>query len=210
MPRSKSSREWLRRQSRDPYVKKARAEGARSRARFKLEELDARDRLLHPGMIVADLGAAPGGWSEHAAARVAPGGRVVAVDLLPMAPLPGVEFVQGDCTDPGVLDLVKQRLGSAADLVISDMAPNISGVAATDQARGMALAELAFDFAADVLRPGGTLLLKAFQGEGFDALLRLLRARFEKVATRKPGASRAQSREVYLLARGYSGARAPG
>src|SRR5690606_25286015 len=119
MPRSKSSREWLRRQARDPYVKKARAEGARSRARFKLEQLDARDRLLRPGMIVVDLGAAPGGWSEYAARRVAPGGRVVAADLLPMAPVPGVDFVRGDFADPGVLDLIKERLGSTADLVIS-------------------------------------------------------------------------------------------
>jgi 23S rRNA (uridine2552-2'-O)-methyltransferase len=209
MPRSKSSREWLRRQARDPYVKKARAEGARSRARFKLEQLDARDRLLRPGMIVVDLGAAPGGWSEYAARRVAPGGRVVAADLLPMAPVPGVDFVRGDFADPGVLDLIKERLGSTADLVISDMAPNISGVAATDQARGIALAERAFDFAVDVLRPGGTFLVKAFQGEGFDALVRHLRERFAKVAIRKPGASRAESREVYLLARGFTGGRAP-
>lgn len=205
MPRSKSSREWLRRQSRDPYVKKARAEGARSRAHFKLAEIDARDRLLRPGMVVVDLGAAPGGWSEYAAARVRPGGRIVAVDLLPMAPLAGVDFVLGDFGEAAVLDSVKQRLATAADLVISDMAPNISGVAATDQARGTALAELACDFALEVLRPGGALLVKAFQGAGFDVVLRRLRAHFGKVAVRKPGASRAQSREVYLLARDYSG-----
>lgn len=207
MRRSRSSREWLRRQARDPYVKKARTEGVRSRAHFKLEELDARDRLLRPGMTVVDLGAAPGGWSQYAAERVVPGGRVVAVDILPIASIRNVDFVHGDLGEPGVLDLVKQRLRTAADLVISDMAPNITGVAATDQARGMALAQLAFDFAHDVLRPGGTLLLKAFQGEGFDQLLGVLRACFAKVAIRKPGASRAQSREVYLLARGFS--RAP-
>lgn len=201
MPRSKSSREWLRRQSRDPYTRRARAEGARSRARFKLQELDAREKLLRPGFTVVDLGAAPGGWSAYAAERVSPGGRVIAVDTTPMAPVAGVDFIQGDFGDPAVLDLVKARLGTAADLVISDMAPNITGIVASDQARGMALTELAADFAEGALRPGGFLLLKAFHGKGFDDLVRRLRGRYGKVAVRKPGASRAQSREVYLLAR---------
>jgi len=210
MSRSKSSRAWLQRHFRDPYVKRARKEGARSRAHFKLAEIDARDKLLRPGMTVVDLGAAPGGWSEYAIKRVGPGGRVVAVDRLPLEPLAGVEFIQGDFTDPRVLDLVKERLPDGADLVISDMAPNMTGVAATDQARGAELAQLATDLAEDVLRPGGALLVKAFHGSGFEELRRRLRGAFSSVAARKPGASRAESREVYLLARGYSGKRPAG
>lgn len=188
-------------------MKRAQQQGARSRAHFKLAEIDAREKLLRPGMIVVDLGAAPGGWSEYAVRRVAPGGRVIAVDLLPMAPVPGVDFLQGDFADPRVLDFLKERLPEGADLVISDMAPNMTGVAATDQARGMVLAESAVDFAEEVLRPGGALLLKAFHGAGFDQLIRRLRACFRKTATRKPAASRAESRETYLLAKDYTGRR---
>lgn len=205
MTRSKSSQAWLQRHFRDPYVKRAQQQGARSRAHFKLAEIDARDRLLRSGMTIVDLGAAPGGWSEYATSRVAPRGQVVAVDLLPLAPIEGVEFIHGDFAETQVLDSIKARLVDGADLVISDMAPNMTGVAMTDQARGMALAELAVDFAEDVLRPGGSLLVKAFQGTGFDELVRRLRRRFAKTASRKPGASRAESRETYLLARGFTG-----
>lgn len=205
MRRTKSSQAWLQRHFRDPYVKRAQQEGARSRAHYKLAELDARDRLLRPGLVVVDLGAAPGGWSEYAAARVQPGGRVVAVDLLPLAPIAGVEFLQGDFTDPQVLDLLKTTLGGPADLVISDMAPNSTGVTATDQARAMELTEQAVEFAETAVRPGGVLLLKAFQGAGFVELMARLRRRFSKVASRKPGASRAESREVYLVAKDFTG-----
>lgn len=205
MPRSKSSRAWLARHVGDPYVKRAKKEGARSRAHFKLAEIDARDKLLRPGMVVVDLGAAPGGWSAYVARRIAPGGRVVAVDLLPMAPILGVEFIQGDFSDLQVLDLLRSKLSGAADLVISDMAPNISGIASADQARAAALAEAAVEFAETTLRSGGSILLKAFHGGGFENLRRRLRARFTKVVTRKPKASRTESREIYLLAKGFSG-----
>lgn len=206
MPRSKSSRAWLDRQHKDPYVKRAHKEGARSRAVYKLEEIDRRDRLFRPGMVVVDLGSAPGGWSAYAARRVAPGGRVVALDLLPMAAIPGVEFIRGDFTDPAVLDSLKERLrGQPADLVIADMAPNISGIAAVDQARSMRLSELALDFADQALRAGGDFLLKAFQGEGFKGLYEETRRRYDSVVTRKPKASRGESREVYLLGRGRRG-----
>lgn len=205
MPRSKSSRAWLNRHVRDPYVKRARQEGARSRAHFKLAEIDRRDKLFRPGMTVVDLGAAPGGWSEYAAAHVAPGGRVIAVDLLPIAPIVGVEIVQGDMADPQVLDSLKTKLAGAADLVISDLAPNITGIASRDQARSAEIAERAADFAEETLRRGGAFVVKAFHGAGFDALLQRLRRRFSTVAVRKPGASRAESREIYLLARGFRG-----
>lgn len=203
MPRSKSSNAWLARHVRDSYVKRAAKEGARSRAQFKLAELDARDRLLRPGMTVVDLGAAPGGWSEYAAARVAPRGQVVAVDLLPIDPIAGVEIVQGNVADPEVLDCLESKLGAAVDLVISDMAPNMTGIASRDQALSAQLAELAIDFADKTLKRGGVLLLKTFHGAGFDELVGRLRPRFDKVATRKPGASRAESREIYLLAKGF-------
>ena len=206
MPRSKSSSAWLARQARDPYVKRANKEGARSRAHFKLAEIDARDKLLHAGMTVVDLGAAPGGWSEYAAARVAPGGRVVAVDLLPIAPIVGVEIIQGNIIDPEVLNFLESKLAGAADLVISDMAPNMTGIALRDQALSAELAELAVDFAEKRLRRGGVLVLKAFHGAGFDELIGRLRRQFDKVATRKPGASRSESREIYLLAKGFKGA----
>ncbi len=195
----------MQRQRRDPYVKRARADGARSRAHYKLAEIDAREKLLRPGLTVVDLGAAPGSWSEYAAARVTPHGRVVAVDLLPMEPISGVQFTQGDFADPQVLDLLKTQLGGPADLVISDMAPNITGIVATDQACALDLEERAIEFAETTLRPGGALLLKAFHGVGFESLAARLRRRFQKVATRKPGASRAESREVFLLAKGFVG-----
>ncbi len=200
----------MQRQRRDPYVKRARAEGARSRAYYKLAEIDVREKLLRPGLTVVDLGAAPGGWSEYAAARVTSRGRVVAVDLLPMEPISGVQFTQGDFADPQVLDLLKLQLGGPADLVISDMAPNITGIATTDQARAHELEERAIEFAEATLRPGGALLLKAFHGVGFEGLTVRLRRRFQKVVTRKPGASRTGNREVFLLAKGFIGRTASG
>jgi len=204
MARSKSSKRWLEEHFDDPYVKQAQQEGLRSRAAFKLTELDEKYRLIAPGMLVVDLGAAPGGWSEAAAPRVGQNGRVIALDLLPMEPLDNVEFIQGDFTEDEPLQALESALnGKKADLVLSDMAPNMSGVAVTDQARAMYLAELALDFAAQHLKPGGVLLVKMFQGEGFDAFVRSCREAFEKVQIRKPGASRPRSREVYLLARGH-------
>ncbi len=203
MSRSKSSRRWLDRHFDDPYVKRAHREGLRSRAAYKLQELDAKDHLLRPGMTVADLGAAPGGWSQVAARAVAPGGRVVALDLLPMAPVPGVEFIQGDFREEAVLRALTDLLGGARlDLVMSDMAPNVSGIAAVDQPAAMYLCELALDFAREALKPGGGLVVKAFQGEGFDPWLIELRRAFAQVKSRKPKASRAKSRELYLVARG--------
>ena len=204
MTRSKSSDAWLQRHFRDTFVKRAQTEGFRSRAVYKLAEIDARDKLLRPGMTVVDLGAAPGGWSEYAAKKVRPRGRVIAVDLLPMDPVAGVDFIQGNFVESAVLDSIKELLGGVAtDLVISDMAPNMSGVATSDQARSMELAELATDFAEQSLRTDGALLVKAFQGAGFDDLMRRLRRQFAKVAVRKPQASRAESREVYFLAKGF-------
>ena len=205
MSRSKSSSAWLARHVRDPFVKRASKEGARSRARFKLAEVDERDKLLRPGMTVVDLGAAPGGWSEYAATRVAPRGRVVAVDVLPIEPIAGVEIVLGNLSDPEVLDLLESKLAGGVDLVISDMAPNMTGIVSRDQALSAELTELAVDIAEKTLKRGGTLLLKAFQGEGFAELGRRLRGLFEKVLTRKPSASRTESREIYLLARGFKG-----
>ena len=208
MPRSKSSQAWLQRHFKDPFVKQANREGARSRAVYKLAEMNARDRLLRPGMVVVDLGAAPGGWSEYAAPRVAPGGRLIALDVLPMEPIANVEFLQGDFTEQPVLDLLLSQLnGARVDLVLSDLAPNMIGVASADQAKSIYLAELALEFAAKTLRPGGVLLTKVFQGEGFKTFHQALRAQFAAVATRKPKASRAESRELYLLATGFTGAR---
>ena len=204
MPRSRGSRRWLKEHFNDPYVKEAQKRGLRSRAVFKLEEMDARDQLLRSGQCVVDLGAAPGGWSEYAARAVGARGRVIAIDLLAMPPIPGVDFVQADFgTDEG-LARVDELLGDRApDLVLSDMAPNISGQKAVDQPRSMHLAELALDFCENRLNPGGSLVVKVFQGEGFDELVKSMRARFERVQSRKPRASRDRSREVYLLARGY-------
>lgn len=206
MSRTKSSQRWLARNARDKYVKRARQEGARSRAIYKIEEIDRRDRLLRPGMTVVDLGAAPGGWSQYVKSRVGDGGRVLALDILPMEPIVGVEFIEGDFTEQPVLDsLLCQLKDRKADLVISDMAPNMTGVASVDQARGMHLAELALDFADKALKPGGVLLIKTFQGAGFNEFHAQLRRRFEKLLARKPPASRSESREIYLLGRGFKG-----
>jgi len=199
-----SSKAWLREHREDPYVKRARAEGYRSRACYKLLEIDARDRLLKPGMVVLDLGSAPGGWSQVAVQAVGDRGRVVASDILPMDALAGVEFVAGDFTADAVLETLLQRLPPhGVDVVLSDMAPNMSGMRAVDQPRAMYLAELALDMVRRVLRPGGGFVSKLFQGEGFDALLGEARADFNSVSVRKPAASRPRSTEVYLVARGF-------
>jgi 23S rRNA (uridine2552-2'-O)-methyltransferase len=206
--RSKSSRRWLKEHFSDPYVKKAQAAGLRSRAAFKLEELVARDRLLKPGMVVVDLGAAPGGWSQWVRQELdrldpARPGRVLALDILDMPPLAGVEFLHGDFREDAVLSSLETMLGGQpVDLVLSDMAPNKSGMEAVDQPRAMHLAELAMEFADRHLRPGGTFLIKLFQGVGFDGYVRDLRRRYARVAIRKPAASRRRSPEVYALAQG--------
>src|SRR6056297_10386 len=195
-----SSNRWLSRQAADPYFKQARSRGYRARAAFKLIELDQRDHFLKPGFKVVDLGAAPGSWAQVAAERVGPRGRVVALDILPMDALEGVEFIQGDFREADVLARLESLVGEKVDLVLSDMAPNISGIAASDQARSMDLAELALEFASDWLEPGGFFVVKLFQGEGFDDFVRTVRARFKRVRLRKPAASRKQSREIYLVA----------
>lgn len=201
-----SSRRWLKEHFDDSYVKRAQAAGYRSRASFKLLEIQDKDRLIKPGMTVVDLGAAPGGWSQVAAELVGARGRVVASDILAMEPIEGVDFVQGDFTEQDALDGILTLLnGERADLVISDMAPNMSGMPAVDQPRAMYLVELAFDLATRILRPDGDFLTKVFQGEGFDELLGTMREHFGQVVTRKPGASRARSREMYLLGRGFKG-----
>ncbi|BBD80615.1 23S rRNA (uridine(2552)-2'-O)-methyltransferase RlmE [Aerosticca soli] len=206
MARSKSSSRWLREHFNDPYVKKAQAEGLRSRAVYKLEELIERDRLLKPGMQVVDLGAAPGGWSQLVRRELGDTGRVIALDVLPMPGIAGVDFIQGDFREEAVLRALEEQLGGRqVDLVLSDMAPNMSGVALSDQIRAMELAELALDFCRHWLRPGGAFLVKLFQGAGFDDYLRSLRAEFARVTMRKPKASRARSREVYALAQGLHG-----
>lgn len=188
----------------DPYVRKAQEMGYRSRAVFKLLEIQEKDRLLRQGMTVVDLGAAPGGWSQVAAGLVGGQGCVIASDILPMDPLPGVTFVEGDFREEAVFQSIRDAVGDRpVSLVISDMAPNMSGNRAVDQPRAMYLAELALDFARQVLAPGGSLLVKAFQGEGIDEYRRSLKAAFEQVSVRKPGASRARSSEIYLLARGF-------
>jgi len=200
--RAKTSRTWMQRHVADPYVQRARALGYRSRAAFKLIEIDARDRLFAAGQIVVDLGAAPGGWSQVAAEKTGARGQVLAIDVLDMAPLAGVTFIQGDFTSEPVLRELERALGGrSVDLVLSDLSPNLSGVAATDEARSIELAELAVEFAAAHLKPGGGLLIKVFQGAGFPELLRRVRASFERVASRKPDASRSRSSEMYLVAR---------
>jgi 23S rRNA (uridine2552-2'-O)-methyltransferase len=203
MTRSKSSHRWLKEHFSDPYVKKAQAEGMRSRAAYKLEELVERDKLLKPGMVVVDLGAAPGGWSQWVRQAMGDSGRVIALDILDMPGLAGVEFLHGDFREDGVLSALENLLnGQAVDLVLSDMAPNMSGVDAVDQARAMHLAELAMDFADRHLRPEGSFLIKLFQGVGFDDYVRDLRKRYARVVIRKPAASRKRSPEVYALAQG--------
>jgi 23S rRNA (uridine2552-2'-O)-methyltransferase len=205
MSKTKSSKNWLKEHEDDAWVKKSRAEGYRSRASYKLLEIHKSDRLIRPGMTVVDLGSAPGGWSQVAAKLVGNSGRVIASDILAMDPVPGVAFVQGDFTEEAcfqeILALVPE--GEGVDLVISDMAPNLSGMAAIDQPRSLHLVELAVDFARTTLKPDGALLTKVFQGEGFEALLRDLRSEFTQVVNRKPDASRSRSKEIYLLAKGY-------
>jgi 23S rRNA (uridine2552-2'-O)-methyltransferase len=200
---AKSSKAWMREHVTDPYVKRANAEGYRSRAAYKLQQIDARDKLLKPGMTVVDLGAAPGGWSQVASKRVGPTGRVIALDLLEIAQVPGVTVICGDFGEHATLLALAQALeGSPVDLVLSDMAPNISGIASADQARAVGLAELAIDFASKHLKPHGNLLVKTFHGAGYEELVETLRRTFLQVYTRKPEASRSRSSEVYLLGKG--------
>ena len=203
MKKSQSSKQWLRRHVNDPYVQRSKREGYRSRSAYKLTEIDDRDKLIKPAQVVVDLGAAPGGWSQVAAKRVGKGGAVIAIDLLEMEPVPGVDFVQGDFTRASGLKAIATALaGRKADIVLSDMAPNMSGIAVSDQARSMELAELARDFALLQLQPEGVFLVKIFQGAGYDEYLKSLRAAFHKVVIRKPDASRDESAEQFLLARG--------
>jgi 23S rRNA (uridine2552-2'-O)-methyltransferase len=205
MPRrTGSSQRWRQRQERDIYVEQAGRSGWRSRAVFKLEQIQAKERLLRPGTVCVDLGSAPGSWSQLAARLVGPTGRVVAVDLLPMEAIPGVDFLAGDFTTPETLQALRELVGpQPVDLVMSDMAPNISGNRTTDQSRSVALLDEALIFAKEVLRPGGDLLVKAFQGEGIDVFTRELKSHFKTVKTLKPKASRPESREIYLLARSF-------
>lgn len=199
-----SSQRWRQRQERDPYVEQAIREGWRARAVYKLKQINDKERLLKPGVVCVDLGSAPGSWSQLAAKLVGPKGRVVAVDLLPMDAIPDVVFLQGDFTTPETLEALRALVGDKpVDLVMSDMAPNISGNRAVDQPRMLGLLDEALLFAREVLRPGGDLLLKAFQGEGIDGYTRELRSHFKTVKTVKPKASRPESREIYLLARAY-------
>ncbi|MET0108614.1 MAG: 23S rRNA (uridine(2552)-2'-O)-methyltransferase RlmE [Candidatus Thiodiazotropha sp.] len=201
MKRSKSSRQWLDRHFKDEYVKQAQKAGYRSRAAFKLLEIQQKDNIFKPGMKVVDLGAAPGGWCQVARKLVGEKGRIVAMDILPMDPMAGVEFIQGDFREKQPLEELEKSLdGEAVDLVISDMAPNVTGIASVDQPRAIYLCELALDFAREVLKPGGCFVVKIFQGEGFDAYLKALRHDFMRVVSRKPSSSRAKSREVYLIA----------
>ena len=203
MAKSKSSNDWLREHFDDPYVKKAQKAGYRSRATFILEEIDKKDKLIRPGMAIVDLGSAPGGWSDYASRKLGGKGTVVALDILPMTPLSGVHFIQGDFREDEVLDELNIVLNSEPiGLVLSDMAPNITGVDAIDQPSSMYLVELALHFAIENLSKQGVFLVKVFQGEGFDVYLKEMKDSFQKVVTRKPDASRARSREVYLLGRG--------
>lgn len=203
MKRTRTSKGWMREHVNDPYVLLAKKEGYRSRAAYKLMEMDERDHLLRPGMTVVDLGAAPGGWTQVAAGKIGPSGVLVAFDILPMDPVRGAVFIQGDFREDAALAMLRAALaGRAVDLVISDMAPNISGIGTADQARSMHLGELALEFAVQHLKPGGVFVVKIFQGEGFDDYVRAMRAHFEKVTVRKPKASRDRSAEVYMLGRG--------
>ena len=201
--KNKTNKAWITEHVNDAYVQRARAEGWRSRAAFKLTEVDDKDKLLRPGMTVVDLGSAPGSWSQVAARRVAPGGRLIALDLLPMEALHGVQFIQGDFRDDEVLQALAKALdGRQVDLVLSDMAPNMSGIAVVDQARVMLLAELTLEFCGQHLKPGGDMLVKVFQGDGFMELRKALQEQFRTLQMRKPAASRNRSAEIYLLARG--------
>jgi len=210
MARSKSSSAWLKRHVNDPYVHRARAHGYRSRAAYKLIEIADREGFARPGDAVADLGAAPGGWAQALAERVGRSGRVVAVDLLEIAPIPGVTVVRGDFREETVLQRLEDALdGRKLDLVVSDMAPNLSGVRATDQARSVDLCELALAFAKDHLKPRGAFLVKIFQGTAYPEFLAAMRAVFIAVASRKPGASRGDSKEMYLVGRGLKAGTGP-
>ena len=204
MVSSKSSKKWLEERARDKYVKKSKQAGFRSRASFKLLEIQEKDRFIQPGMIVVDLGSAPGGWSQAAKILVGDKGSVLATDILPMAPISGVKFIQGDFTEDAVFeDLIERVGGESVDLVISDMAPNITGIRAIDQPGSMHLAQLALDFARSILREGAYFLVKVFEGEGIGEFKQVLASEFEKVKVRKPKASRSRSREFYLLAEKY-------
>ena len=206
MGRTKSSDRWLREHHQDPYVNQSREDGYRSRASYKLIEIYRKDGLFKRGQTVVDLGAAPGGWSQVAAEKVGSNGTVLASDILPMEPIPDVDFVQGDFTEQAVLDELLQKLdGRPVDLVISDMAPNMSGVPSVDIPSAMHLVELGLEMANEVLRPGGTFVTKVFQGEGFDDLLRTMKRDFRRVASRKPDASRDRSREQYQVCMGFRG-----
>ena len=200
MKPSKTSKQWMKEHVNDPYVQLAQKEGYRSRAAYKLLEIDERDHLLKPGMVVVDLGATPGGWSQVAGNKVGDGGKVIALDLLPLQPLARVDFIQGDFREDSVLAQLEAALaGQKIGLVISDMAPNISGIDSADQARAIHLAELALEFAVQHLKPGGAFLVKVFQGSGFEAYMKAMRDHFGRVVSRKPKASRDRSSEVYLL-----------
>ena len=203
MKKSKSSKQWLRRHVNDPYVQRSKKEGYRSRSAYKLIEIDERDKVLKPGMLVVDLGAAPGGWAQVAAKRVGAKGAVVAIDLLALEPIANVTVLQEDfASDAGLAAVEKAILGRKADVVLSDMAPNMSGIALSDQARSMELAEIARDFARLHLQAEGVFMVKVFQGAGYDEYLRSLRSAFQKVVVRKPASSRGESAEQYLVARG--------
>ena len=205
MARSKSSAQWLRRHVSDPYVKRAQAQGYRSRSAYKLLEIDRKDRILKAGARVVDLGAAPGGWSQIAAERVKPGGTVIAIDRLEIAPLAGVTAIAGDFREASARQALAHALGGKkADVVLCDLSPDLTGIASTDQARAAELALIAIEFCRAHLEPPGTFLLKVFQGESFREVLSEMRATFREVHTRKPAASRAESRETYLLARGLT------
>ena len=204
--RSKSSSRWMKEHFDDPYVKQAQKDGYRSRAVYKLLEIDERDRLLKPGITVVDLGSAPGSWSETAIRKLGHKGRLVALDILPMDSIAGVEFIQGDFSEQAVYDKLLETLGDQpVDLVMSDIAPNISGLKAVDQPRSMYLVELALDLAQKVLKKDGNFLVKVFTGSGVDEFKKLMRENFNKVVIRKPKASRPRSSEIYLLGRGFKG-----
>jgi len=206
MGKSKSSRRWLDEHVNDPYVKQAQKDGYRSRASYKLLELNEKDKLIRHGMLVMDLGSAPGGWSQVAAHLVGHDGRVLATDILPMDSLANVDFIQGDFTEEAVFNQILSQLnGKRPDLIISDIAPNISGIDSSDQASSIYLVELALDMVRQVLKPQGNFVTKLFQGEGSDEYLKDLRTSFDKVVIRKPGASRPRSREVYVVAKGFKG-----
>lgn len=206
MPRSKSSSTWLQRHVSDPFVKQAQRDGYRSRSAYKLTELNEKDRLIRPGMRIMDLGSAPGGWSQVAGKLVGAKGRVLATDILPMEPLKNVDFIQGDFTDDAVVEKLLEWLGGGKfDLIISDIAPNITGIDSADQASSMNFLELALDTVRRTLKPGATFVAKMFQGSGSDQYIKDLRTSFEKVLIRKPAASRAESREVYIVAKGFKG-----